>query len=236
MDRNYSVYKHTNITNGKVYIGITGGDPEKRWNRGRGYRGNSHMKNAIGKYGWDSFRHDIVSSGLTKEEACELEKALIFEYRSTDRRFGYNSSTGGESGACGVVQSEETKNKRRSSAKKSWANKELRKKQSERLKGIKRSEETKKKISQAKTGNVIISGEQKTQISESLKSYYSNPDNRKHQSDMKSKNKVLCVETNIEYESSHEAFRKTGVCQGNIYACCLGKRKKAGGLHWKFVS
>lgn len=33
----YSVYKYT-APNGKVYIGITGKDPEKRWLNGRGYR------------------------------------------------------------------------------------------------------------------------------------------------------------------------------------------------------
>lgn len=31
----YSVYKHT-APNGKVYIGITGKDPEKRWLNGGG--------------------------------------------------------------------------------------------------------------------------------------------------------------------------------------------------------
>ena len=35
---NYIVYKHT-APNGKVYIGITGFDPEYRWlNNGRGYK------------------------------------------------------------------------------------------------------------------------------------------------------------------------------------------------------
>ena len=34
----YCVYKHTNKTNNKVYIGITCRKPEVRWDSGWGYR------------------------------------------------------------------------------------------------------------------------------------------------------------------------------------------------------
>lgn len=36
--KNYCVYKHTTPSK-KVYIGMTGQDPEKRWRNGSGYKG-----------------------------------------------------------------------------------------------------------------------------------------------------------------------------------------------------
>ena len=46
---------------------------------------------------------------------------------------------------------------------------------------------------------------------------------------------VLCVETNIIYSGTYEAQQKTGTKNGNISLVCNGKRKTAGGYHWRFV-
>ena len=72
----YSVYKHT-FPNGRVYIGITGTDPERRWDSGKGYSDNEAMFSDIVAFGWNNVRHDIVATGLTKSEASELERSLI---------------------------------------------------------------------------------------------------------------------------------------------------------------
>lgn len=91
----YIVYKHT-APNGKVYIGITGFDPEYRWlNNGRGYKTQTTFFNAIIKYGWINFRHEVLFDGLTKEEALDKEEELIQQYKSYDRRYGYNVSLRG---------------------------------------------------------------------------------------------------------------------------------------------
>ena len=47
---NFKVYIHTS-PNGKVYIGITSRDAEKRWNNGHNYKPNKHFYSAIQKYG-----------------------------------------------------------------------------------------------------------------------------------------------------------------------------------------
>ena len=47
--------------------------------------------------------------------------------------------------------------------------------------------------------------------------------------------KVLCIETNVIYESTREAERQTGIRHSNISSCCNGKLKTAGGYPWKYV-
>ena len=93
----YTVYKHT-TPNGKVYIGITSLEPEKRWNGGRGYSQNKHFFNAILKYGWDNIDHAILHSGLPQSDAQRIEAQLIKLYQSNQPQCGYNHSEGGEVG------------------------------------------------------------------------------------------------------------------------------------------
>lgn len=46
---------------------------------------------------------------------------------------------------------------------------------------------------------------------------------------------VLCAETGGQYPSVHEASRQTDVDQSSISACLNGRRKTAGGFHWRKV-
>lgn len=93
----YIVYKHTNKANGKVYIGITKQNAERRWQNGYGYRG-TYFWNAIEKYGWDGFMHEVLLRDLTKQQACDAEKRLIAEYDTMNREHGYNICEGGQTG------------------------------------------------------------------------------------------------------------------------------------------
>lgn len=94
IDKSYIVYKHT-APNNKVYIGISGFDPQYRWLNGRGYKHQSVFFNAIIKYGWINIKHEILFSELTEEEALDKEEELIKQYQSYDRRYGYNVATRG---------------------------------------------------------------------------------------------------------------------------------------------
>lgn len=98
MKNAYFVYKHTTPC-GKVYIGITGRNPSLRWANGKGYAPNKYFSAAIEKYGWNNIRHEILFDSLTKEEAEQKEIALIAEYKSNQREYGYNLSVGGECAA-----------------------------------------------------------------------------------------------------------------------------------------
>lgn len=118
-----------------VYIGMTFKIPEKRWGRnGIRYKSNGHFWNAINKYGWNNFNHDIVTSELSKEEAESLEKELIAKYNSANNKFGYNIALGGNH--VGKF-SEETKMKI-----------------SDAITGIKRTEETRLRLSISHQGKV----------------------------------------------------------------------------------
>ena len=133
-DGTYIVYKHTNNINGKIYIGITcHKNPNERWHGCSGYKSNSHFYNAIKKYGWENFTHEIIYSGLTKDMAEQKEIDLIRQYNSTDRNYGYNHHQGG-----GATKS---------------PSQETRQKISQKLKGQKLSKETRDKMSKSRSGS-----------------------------------------------------------------------------------
>lgn len=118
----YCVYIHRNIVNNKAYIGITkyGHNPNKRWKNGKGYGSQPFFDNAIKKYGWDNFEHVVWINGLSEDDAKKIEILLIALFNTTDPKYGYNLSVGGESFSMtdvGIVKrtcaTMETKNKNR---------------------------------------------------------------------------------------------------------------------------
>ena len=93
--KSYTIYAHINNSNGKVYIGQTQQNVNKRWQNGYGYVDNDYFYKAIKKYGWDGFKHIILFENLSPEMADIIEIALIDKYKSNIREFGYNLSGGG---------------------------------------------------------------------------------------------------------------------------------------------
>lgn len=113
--KKYCVYCHTNKQNNKKYVGITCDKPEKRWRNGLGYKHNDYFFNAILKYGWQGFVHDILYLDLDKIEAENIEKQLIKQWELTNRSYGYNIEGGGN---LGKEVSEETRLKLSKATKK----------------------------------------------------------------------------------------------------------------------
>ena len=89
-EKKYCVYKHTNKSNQKSYIGMTCLNPCTRWQGGEGYYTQKKFYKDILKYGWDNFTHEIIYTDLTKEEAAQKEKELIIKYDSIKN--GYNTN------------------------------------------------------------------------------------------------------------------------------------------------
>ena len=261
-ERNYFVYRHTLKKDGRIYIGITKQKPEHRWNNGEGYRtGDYHTRfyNAIKKYGWDNFDHEILYDGLTCDEAKAKEIELIEKYHTRDKKHGFNTLKGGDLGGSGVKQSEETIEKRR-----------------KKLIGQKRSQETKNKISEwhknapkeyrdslskSQMGKKLTE-KQKKQISEKVKKALQNDDVRKKMSDGNkgktpwNKGKpfseevrkkiservreaktpdryyskaVMCIETNEVFNSIAEARRKYNIASSSGIVFCCQGKRQTCG-------
>lgn len=151
---NYCVYKHTSPS-GKVYIGITHKEPRERWKNGLGYRTQKRFYRAIVKYGWDSFTHEILFSGLSEQEAKDKEVELIAIYESSDKSHGYNVTLGGES-MRGYIPPQEVREKISKANKGRKKPDTMRKRLSMTKTGTRASEEAKRNMSQ---NHADISGE-----------------------------------------------------------------------------
>lgn len=204
---NWSVYKHT-CPDGKVYIGATGKSPRVRWNYGYGYR-NSNFYSAIREWGWNNILHEIIATGLSENQAYELEEKLIAEHDATNPDKGYNLATG--RGTTGVVISEQTRQRlitshlgKKNPHTSEW-NKNIRKgnlgKKNPHA-GVRRSAGCREKIAKVHS------------------------------------KKVEQYDLNLNlirvYDSLRSAEKETNIKNQNISACCLGKTKTAGGYVWKY--
>ena len=228
LQNNYCVYKHTS-PKGKVYIGITGGNPIKRWGAGHNYKNNPHFWNAIIKYGWQNFSHEILFDGLTKEQAEQREIELIAQHKSNQYKYGYNRDNGGY---CNGSHSESTKNKIRDTLIGHTVAKETHDKMCSIF--IEYNSETKTLKEWADEYNLAYKTLYarlyiyNTPIEQALKC----PQLRG-----KKLERAICQYTKdmvfVErYNSGIEAFRQTGI--RHINSCANGNRKTAGGFIWRY--
>ena len=214
----YTVYQHKNKINGKIYIGITSQKPEQRWgSQGCNYKSSPHFYSAIQKYGWNNFEHNILFTGLTKEQACLKEQELIKEYDLMNREFGYNSTSGGDI----FVMNEETKQKISQALMGNQNNL-----------GHSCSEEKKKKISEAQKGREFTE-EHKQKLSEAAKNRHvpCSEDKKQILKEKSHKKPVYCEELAKVFESVQECGRQLGIPATNISKLCNGRGKTLKGYH-----
>lgn len=228
----YTVYKHTSPSS-KVYIGITSQLPEERWKNGKGYKTCVLLNRAIQKYGWENIKHEVLFTGLTKEEAEQKEIELIAFYHSADPDHGYNMELGGASLG---KHSEETLKKMSENRKgkcigknnpfygkrhsDEWIESHLcgknnpmygvKGKNHPRY-GVKHTAEALEKMKEAKKGK---------------HSGASNPNAKR----------IVCVETAEVFDCIQTACKKMNANASCVSEVLHGKRKTAGGYHWQFVS
>lgn len=203
-NKNYFVYCHKNKTNNKVYIGITN-DLNRRWRNGNGYANQQLFGNAIRKYGWDNFEHQIMESGLSFEEACNRERYYIAlfksnAYRYSNPTYGYNLTDGGE-GFHGIDRSGEKNS----------------------FYGKHHSEHSKALISASRAGfkNPFYGRKLSDDEIERLNGPKRRP--------------VVCLETGETFVSATAVAEHVGVSHSSISNCCNGKRSTVKGLHFVYT-
>lgn len=211
-ENNYCVYMHTNKINNKKYIGLTN-NISRRWSRnGSEYR-RQRFYYAIQKYGWDNFEHEILFDNLSKEEACKKEIEMITFYKTTNKKYGYNISSGGEDGHNDLWNDKEYRELQIKERKERWNNKEFRKHHSESMKIAMNKSDYKDKQAEI-TKNRWESGN----------------------FDEVHCKTVICLETGEIYKSITDASKLTNICRGDIGKCCLNQQKTASGYHWQYYS
>ena len=259
MENNYCVYVHTNKINGKKYVGQTKMKPEERWgSKGHRYRECTHFFNAIKKWGFDNFEHEIVYSGLSHTEANEKEQELIELYNTRNSKYGYNLREGGSNGGL----SEESKKKLSVSRKGKYKGKdhhfygnslpeEIRLKISMAQKGEKShcfgksvKEEVKQKIAKSHIGKKHTE-ETKQKISLSKQGKQCGKDNPNYGNHKLAGNNNPRCRVVLQYDKQGNLIREweyiklasqtLNIHDTGIIQCCKGKRQTAGGFVWKYA-
>lgn len=207
----YIVYCHTLIEDNRRYIGITCMKPSLRWRKkGQRYKSNRYFYNAIQKYGWNNFKHEILYEELSKEEAKEKEIELIKKYNTQDDKYGFNLTAGGESG---FSPNKSTREKMRKSAKGNKSHL-----------GCKNSQEMKENMRKIKN-SYWQSEENKAKHKEACQVFA-----KKVAKIDKNTNEIIKI-----YSSLTEASK--GFDKGNIGKCCNNKLNynTAYGYKWMYV-
>lgn len=138
--KTFGIYRITNLTNGKSYIGKTGMNFGDRWDCHRaqlnkGYHHNQHLQRAWNKYGEESFEFAVIECVSDPNTLDDLEIQYIKIYKEKD--LSYNILDGGDGGfRLGQHLSEETKRK-------------IGEKNRINMAGRKLSEETRQKMSES---------------------------------------------------------------------------------------
>ena len=179
------IYKITNITNGKIYIGKHSTD-----NLNDGYMGSGKIiKQAIKKYGIEKFTKEYLVFCDKEDKLNWFEIFYIKKYGSTNANIGYNITYGGDGFSVGNIPWNTGKHHSEETCKKigeaqigriPWNkgktySEEYKSKLSDSHKGKHPSEETRKKMSLSRKGKPScmkgkhLSEETKKKLSEAKK-------------------------------------------------------------------
>lgn len=222
---NSGIYKITNKINNKCYIGQST-NLKSRINSHKSMlkhnnESNVLLKRATEKYGYKNFEIEVIKY-CVEEELDYYELYFIQYYGSYKRNKGYNIELGGNQNK---HLSKEQIEKMRKTKKGKLMGKE------NPFYGRKHTEESKKKISEAKKGNKGCLGR------------FMSEETRRKIGEANKWNRIKIVNCytldNVflkTYHSVAEAARQLNVKSSSLIAqCSRGKRKSAYGYKWKYA-
>ena len=269
--RSYIVYVHTNLINGKQYVGQTCQSLIRRTGlKGQGYRasgakdsdsGHTKFYNAILKYGWENFSHEILKENLTASEADYWEQyyiQLFHTWIDDPQCNGYNMTKGGQSHIVLAQETLEYMSEIKRGDKSPTAKTIICLNTGEIFTTINAAAE-KYKISRSSLSRVInkkdkyagidpetktrlqweIYDENKEYIPLGLNPIMEQPIYTKKDLELKTichAKPVMCIETDVIFISCVDASRRTNINRVRITHCCMGKQKIAGHYHWEYLS
>lgn len=225
------IYKITNKTNNKSYIGKSN-NIKRRFieHRNLNHKTNDNLKRAFKKYGIENFEFEIL-------EECPIDKLNEKEiYYIATLKPEYNCTDGGD-GATGHHLSEELKEKLRQKGKEQWAklsDEQKRKIIKNNLSGPKNkyvtSEETKEKLRRANLGKK----QSKETIEKRKNTILQLKLNGKIITNGEHRKPIYCVETNEQFESIKQAMEKYNLT--TLVGHLKGRYKTCKGRHYKYGS
>lgn len=144
----FMVYRITDMTNGKIYVG-----KHMTEDLDDGYMGSgTYLLNAIRKYGRENFKKEILALCESEQAMNELEASIVTE-DFVSRKDVYNIAVGGHGGntKAGYTDEQMQEYKQKISKARSNDSEETKRKRRESMMGQKRSLEARQKMSAAKT-------------------------------------------------------------------------------------
>jgi group I intron endonuclease len=209
----FSVYKITNVVNGKFYIGITGKGIAHRWRR-HVYNAKHKSKYgrlpaAILKYGKENFKVECLEVYPSPAEAKAAEVRIISELKPH-----YNATLGGD-GTAGHTLNEEARSKAR-----------------ERMLGSKLNLGRRWTDEQKLQMSLKLRGRKAPQPTDLMQK--TRADNCRKRA-RETRRKVICITTGMQYESVSSAATAHGLCKTTVSAICRKKRKAAYGIQFEFA-
>jgi len=227
------IYKTTNLINNKIYIGKRIFTKDK-FLKNKYYGSGKLLKEAINKYGLDSFGREILEE-VDNEILEEREIYWIKFYNSNNLEIGYNLTIGGNSRYGRKIGNMSDDTKKKISVSVSKYLKENR----HPFQDKNHSDETKEKIRNSLKSRKLTDDHIKKLADGHRGLKYNKPEKvNRVKIDQRIKIKQLSLGGSFikEWESITEASKELNIDRSGISRACRGVYKQCGGYRWCYIN